>query len=85
MNDRDDVIERMVDQYRDHLAEQYDEDLLGSSRLEGFREDTKELVNDMLESLREETIEELVEQYQKKLESTSGEELLREEQDDSED
>ena len=72
---REDVIETLVDQYRDQLEAQDDEELLGN-RLEIFREDSKVLVSNMLESLREETIEEMVEQYQKELESKSDNELI---------
>ena len=68
MNDRDEVIQRMLDEYREQLDEEDDDELLG----------------DKLAFLREDTIERLVEQYQEELEGKSDEELLGENQDDSE-
>jgi len=80
---REDVIEKLVDQYREQLEEKDDEDLLGS-RLETIREAAKLLLSNRLESERDETIERLVEQYQEELKSKSDEELFGENKDDSE-
>lgn len=79
---REDVIENMVEQYRAHLEEKEDEELLGS-RMEQMREDAKVLVSNMLESLRENTIEQMVEQYQQQLDGKPDEQLIGG-QDDSE-
>jgi CHAD domain-containing protein len=79
---REDVIENMVEQYRDQLEAQDDEELLGN-RLEIFRENANVLVSNMLESLREETIEEMVKRYQRHLDGKPDEELIGG-QDDSE-
>lgn len=56
---RDDVIEQMVEKYREDLEEKDDEDLLGST----------------LEEMRQEAIENLLERYQEELEGKSDKEL----------
>jgi len=66
MNDRDEMIQRMLDEYREQLEEEEDDELLG----------------DRLEFLREDTIERLVEKYQEELERKSGEKLFGENQGD---
>ena len=80
---RENVIERMVEQYREHLEEKNDEELLGSRRLEVIRENVEVLISNMVDYVREETIEEMVDQYQRQLDGKPDEELFGG-QDDSE-
>lgn len=82
MKNREDVIENMVDQYREQLEEKDDDELLGGT-LEQLCEDAKVLLANTLESVREETIEEMVEQYRRQLDGKPDKELIGG-QDDSE-
>jgi hypothetical protein len=66
---RDDLIERLIDQYQKQLEEMYDEDLIGDA-LEMAKEN-------LIERLREEAVERRIDVYRSSLERMSDEELGR--------
>jgi hypothetical protein len=75
MTDRQNMIERMVEQYRDDLDEKDDDELLGGT-LDTLREHTIERMTERYQAELEEELKCKMETYQDELEEQSNEDLL---------